>query len=172
MSPLLDLGGQSFGKYFAYFMLGYLVLSNESILQKLDKFRFPLLITVGAMSPVYIYLWGLWIMGIEISPFLLVDVFIYLYGWISILAIIGLGRHYLNFRSKASGYMSTASFPVYIFHQTWIVVVAYYVFLLTGNTALQLLLIFVISIPLTFASYELVRRIPGIRILFGIKRKT
>jgi peptidoglycan/LPS O-acetylase OafA/YrhL len=172
MSPILDIGGSSLGEYFAWFMLGYFVLSNEPVLQKLSRRRFPLLIAAIAFSVIFIYIWSAWTKGIVLLPPLLMDIYTGLYGWVFILALLGLGRRYLNFSNKASKYMAAASFPVYLFHQTWIVVVGYYILLLTGDTTLQMILIFATSIPLTFATYELARRFSWSRALFGIKENS
>jgi len=66
--------------------------------------------------------------------------------------------------------MSRASFGVYVFHQTWVVTAAYVVFQITRVPAVQMELILLLSVAATFASYEICRRIPVTRVLFGIKK--
>jgi len=169
MNPILDFGGLSVGEFFAWFMLGYLLLSSDGLIEKLDRRRIPLLLVTLVMMAFYVGMWLLQLYDIVAVPMIFFGVFARLYGWIAILAILGLGNHYLNFRNKRTDYLSAASFPVYVFHQTWIIAVAYYVLRAVDSVPLQMGLILVGSFLLTYATYELCRRIPGIRFLFGIK---
>jgi len=169
MTPILDFGGMSVGTYFAYFMLGYLLLSNDALIQKLDRRRFPLLAASGVFMILFVSGWLLQLHGMFEMPQVIMGVLQRLYGWIAILTILGLGNRYLNFRNRGFDYFSASSFPVYLFHQSWIVAVAYYVLLATDHVPVQMILILSISFVLTYATYELCRRIPGVRFLFGIK---
>jgi len=168
MSPILDFG-ESLGAYFAYFMLGYFLLANDGLIEKLDRRRIPLLLVSLGMMAFYVGMWLLLLHDIAPVPMLFFDVFARIYGWIAILAILGLGHRYLNFRNKGTDYLSASSFPVYVFHQTWIIAVAYYILQVVQSVPLQMGLILLISLALTYGSYELCRRIPGVRLLFGIK---
>jgi len=170
MSPILNFGGMSVGTYSAYFMLGYLALSCDAIIEKLDKYRFPLLfISVVCMAIHVGVSWLLQLYGIIELSQIAVQAFMMIYGWIAILAIFGLGNHYLNFRNKKTDYLSASAFPVYIFHQTWIIAVAYFTLLAINNVPLQMGVILVVSVLLTYATYEAFKRIPYVRFLFGIK---
>jgi len=57
---------------------------------------------------------------------------------------------------------------VYIIHQPILVAIAYYVVMLAIPPALQFVAIVIFSVMLTFACYEVLRRIPVVRALFGI----
>lgn len=172
MSPILDFGGLSVGKYFACFMLGYLILSNDDIIQKLDRHRYSLLSISVALMSIHIGAWLLHLHNAFELTQIIVNILSELYGWLAILTILGLGNHYLNFRNKMTNYLSASSFPVYIFHQTWIITIAYYVLIVIENVSLQMVLILSISFLFTYASYELFKRIPGISFLFGIKSRS
>ena len=169
MTPILNIGGMSIGMYFAYFMLGYLILSNDALIQKLDRHRLSLLAGSLVLMALFVGMWLLLLYDIFVLHPIAIQAFSTFYGWFAILTILGLGNRYLNFRNKRTEYLSASSFPVYIFHQTWIIVVAYYILLAVDNVALQMSLILAVSLLLTYGSYELFRRIPGIRFLFGIK---
>jgi len=171
MAPILNIGGHSVGRYFAYFILGYFVLSSDNLLEKLDRFRIPLLLTTVACSIGNVVLVYFFIHDRLQAPMFYFEILQAFYGWIAILTILGLGRHYLNFRNRITDYLSASSFAVYIFHQSWIIVVAYYVFMFTENILAQILLIIFTSFVFTYATYEICRRIPGLRFLFGIKRQ-
>ncbi|MCL2592340.1 MAG: acyltransferase family protein [Defluviitaleaceae bacterium] len=160
---VLDIGGHSFGEYFAYFMLGYFVLSNENIQQRLEKYRIILL----SISLIFMTLRGLFWYGIlNVHPL----IFTQFYAWTTILVLIGFGRKYLDIKNKFTKYMVNSSFAVYIFHQTWIIVVGYYVLQAVAIPFIQMPLILVFSVILTFISYEVCKRLKVTRWLFAIKK--
>lgn len=167
MMPMLNIGGKSLGEFFTYFMLGYFVLSNEEILKKLDKYRFYLLAIILIYMGIIALAWKF--LGNDIFKISYIYIFFKMYGWTMILLILGLGRNYLNFRNNITAYLSDAAFPIYLFHQTWLVTVAYYILLDTSNIGLQMIFIVAISFFLTYATYEICKRIPLARFLFGIK---
>ena len=162
---VLDIAGKSLGEYFVFFMLGYFLLSKENVQQKLERYRFLLFGTGLCCVIFFIPVWyDVWSFNI-----LFLDILSRFYAWIMMLALIGLGRKYLAFSSRFTGYMTHSSFAVYMFHQTWIIVSAYYVFLFTNKAPVQMALIFLFSITATFITYEICRRIKLTRFLFAIK---
>ncbi|MCL1883687.1 MAG: acyltransferase family protein [Defluviitaleaceae bacterium] len=168
LTPVLDFG-HSLGRYFGYFILGYLLLSTDVLLEKLDNYRIHLLAVATVCMIVNLVLFHMYINNNLNAPYIAHDIFQSFYGWISILAILGLGRHYCNFKNKATDYLTGASFPVYIFHQSWVIVVAYWIFMFTQNTFVQIILIISTSFILTYATYEVCKRIRGLRFLLCLK---
>lgn len=162
----INVTGYSIISYFAMFLIGYYLFAMDPVQVNLEKDWAVLLaawivLTIGVM----------WMYGIILGHY---EVFwgsspIYvLTGWTGILALMGAGRHFFDVNNTFTGYMGAASYPVYIIHQAILVVIAYYVLMLTISPALQFLAIVIISVLLTFACYEILRRIPGVRALFGI----
>jgi len=170
LTPILDIG-HSFGRYFGYFILGYMFLSADSVLEKLDKYRIPLLGIAVLCVIGNVFVFHFYINNNLNAPQIVFNIFQSFYGWIAVLAVLGLGRHYCNFRNKATAYLTAASFPVYIFHQSWVIVAAYVMFMLTENALAQIVLIIAASFVLTYATYEICKRIAGLRFLFGIRAK-
>jgi glucan biosynthesis protein C len=79
---------------------------------------------------------------------------------------------YLSFRSKVLEYCNEAVLPFYILHQTFILLVGWYI--VRWNTAIitKFLVISVISFVLIAATYELlIRRFNFIRFVFGMRPK-
>ena len=66
-------------------------------------------------------------------------------------------------------YLAEASYPVYILHQTVIVVAAFFIVRLAASEPLQWLTLLVTSVAVTFALYEVVRRFAPTRFLFGMR---
>lgn len=166
MAPILDIGGKSVGEYFALFMLGYFVLSDDTVQERLEKNRWYLFGAAAIFTLCNVAYQGI----IGIPEGIIYDILIRLLTWISILGLLGMGKHILNFRNKITDYFSKISFPVYLFHQSAIVLVAYYVFLITSNIVLQITLILCGSFILTMLMYELCKRTSITRFLFGIKK--
>lgn len=161
---VLDIGGKSLGEYFALFLLGYFVLADDDIQIRLGQLRWPLIATGTLLTIAYAFLYN----RVSVEP--LYRACLICASWISILGIMGMGRHYLNFSNRITTYFSGASFPLYIFHQSWIVLLAYYVQQSTLSNALQYIFVLLGSFVLSIISYEICKRIRVTRVLFGIKR--
>lgn len=151
---ILDIGGKSPTEYLVYFLLGYFILSDEDVVVSLDQYRFVLL--------------GLFLAGAGLTMYFN-NILIEAVAWISVLAVLGLARHYLNFSGRITSYLAQSSFGVYLFHQSWIVVTAYLIFKISDSYWVQIPLIFVTSVAFTYGTYALCRRVPVLRRMFGLK---
>jgi len=153
---IIEISGKSILEDSVYFLLGYFFLSNDNLLEKLENHCFLLL--------------GLFVLYAGFTVFILDGEFYEMASWLSILAILGTARRYLNFNGKLTGYISKSSFGIYLFHQSWIVITAFFIFKLTDNPVLQIPLIFISSIVFTFCTYEICRRIFVFRWMFGLRK--
>ncbi|MEW6270644.1 MAG: DUF2147 domain-containing protein [Thermodesulfobacteriota bacterium] len=91
-------------------------------------------------------------------------------GWCFVVAILGLGRRFLDFGNRALEYLSEAAFPVYVLHQAAIVVPGYFLLKLRLGVFAEFVLLLLVAVATTFALYELaVRRSPTLRVLFGMR---
>jgi surface polysaccharide O-acyltransferase-like enzyme len=161
-----DIGGKSVGEYFAFFLLGYFLLTQERVLGLLDRARAALPLAFAAGFALT-FLWG---MELYAYSSILSDALSELYGWVGILTLLSVARRYWNKNTKVTAYLVKSSFGVYLFHQSWIIIVAYFVFRLTQSAVLQIPLILLLSVPLTFLTYELAKRFSVTRFLFGLKK--
>lgn len=89
--------------------------------------------------------------------------------WCAIAAILGFGAKHLNRETPALRYLTLGVFPFYLVHQTLIVVMAHHLAKLGLPQPVEALILIVLTFAGCFATYELVRRIPGVRMLFGLK---
>ena len=156
-----NFGGYSIGKNLALYLIGYYVLSNDIIMEKLEK-RIKVLESVciiATITSVFMY-YTLSYYG---------DLWVNFVGWISILVLLVLGKKHFNRRTDFTEYFNQASYPVYILHQSILVVLAYYVVRLSENLLIQVTGILFGSFLLTVVAYHLLRRIPFVRNLVGIR---
>jgi surface polysaccharide O-acyltransferase-like enzyme len=92
------------------------------------------------------------------------------FTWAWLLTFLGFGRRHLSFGNKLLAWARDASYPVYILHQTVIVVIAYFVIGRSWAPWLKYGIVLVATLVISVALYELVlRRFELTRLMFGIK---
>ena len=89
--------------------------------------------------------------------------------WLWLLAFWGVGMRLLNFTNRLINYANDAVLPVYILHQTLIIIIGYYA--IQWNIPIVAKYFFVVATVFlsSLLIYEVVRRINVTRFLFGIK---
>lgn len=165
LSYVLDIGGKSIGEYFSLFMLGYFILAEEKIQNFTEENFIPFSIS-GAVLTVYTV-----INETALDKCPINRVIMALTSWICILAILGAGRRLLNFQNSFTRYMAKISFSLYLFHQTWIVLIGFYILQLPVSGAIQYTGILISSFIFSIFSYELCKRFKITRFIFGISQR-
>ena len=89
--------------------------------------------------------------------------------WFCLVAALGYGRAYLNRPLPMLSWAAEISYPFYIWHQTVIVVIAYFVVQSDVGIAPKFLVLSLTSLLVTIALCEVVRRVTPLRPLFGLK---
>ncbi len=182
-SFFLDLYPEkSIVQFFLLFMFGYFLISDDDIQQKLEDKRWWLFITFLVLTVIYLVITvpgfnspestaGISTFTLSALPSLLaIKIYENSLLWLGVLSVMGMGKHYLEFKNPKTLYLSSASFPIYIFHIAWINLFAYYIIAwIPDMMVLQVVLILALSFIFTIATIEVVKRIKGIRFLFGIK---
>lgn len=167
---ILEICGQSFGKYLSFFLLGYLILSTNTAIKLLEDKRILLTIIAIIFSTIrmsMIYTINFKNVSFEIN--FLAMAFNHFTTWVIVLAILGLGKCYLDFSNSALNYFSKASFPIYIFHQTWLVAIGYYVINVINNGLIQFSIIMILTFIASVLTYEIIGLVPITRFMFGLK---
>ncbi|HUK78762.1 MAG TPA: acyltransferase family protein [Thermoleophilia bacterium] len=157
--------------YLVFFVLGYLAVCDGSFIQGAVRYRLPALAGGVALS-IWWVLAGARLHDAQpsFSPASAALAFLgVLAAWMVIVGLLGCGKRYLDRTSPALSYLGEASYPVYILHQTVIVVVAWFIVGLAASEPLQWFALIVVSLAVTFALYEVVRRFAPTRFLFGMK---
>jgi hypothetical protein len=93
-------------------------------------------------------------------------------SWSSVIFILSLGAKYMKSQKRILTYCNEAVLPFYIFHQTVILCVGWFVIRWNMGMLPKFLVIAVISFVLIGGLYErLVRHFNWVRFLFGIRPK-
>ena len=90
--------------------------------------------------------------------------------WLAIAAAVGFAHRHLTHDSAVRRYLTTAIFPVYILHQTIIVVVAHALKPSHLYPPVEGVLLVLVTAAACFMSYEAIRRVRLLRPLFGLDR--
>lgn len=169
---LPDLFGKNPFYYLMFFGLGIVTISDSSFSERAEKWRWPI-VALGAALTIAYAATG-WLRDPLPDPSLArfaSDYSGFLGTWLVIVGMIGLGRHYLDRPSPTLSYLAEASYPLYILHQTVIVVVA------AATVALPLVwpigwaILLAVSVAATFAIYEAARRFAPTRFALGMKKR-
>lgn len=157
---------------FSAFLLGFGLAKSEVLRQRLIAARWPALgLAIAGYLGWATYAW-IYRNDTPIPPEWLRLVMRFVHptdAWCSIAAILGFGAKHLNRDAPALRYLTLGVFPFYLVHQTLIVVTAHHLAKLGLPQGLEALILVVLTFVGCFATYELVRRIPGVRLLFGLK---
>ena len=87
-----------------------------------------------------------------------------------IFAVFGFGYKYLNHPSKTLSYLSQGAYPIYIIHMIFLYLGSVLILPLEIPTIVKFILVIVFTFIGCFALYELIRRVPFLRPLFGLKK--
>jgi glucans biosynthesis protein C len=88
--------------------------------------------------------------------------------WLAIVAALGFARRHLGHDNAARRYLTTAIFPVYILHQTVIIVLAHALKPAHLDPAAEGAVIVLVTGCVCFLGYEVIRRTRLLRPLFGL----
>lgn len=170
MSILPSIGGKNIFVYGLIFIAGFTLTLDDKICNMIQKYRlYYLIITIiGSITMlIEIYTIG-WLDGFSILG-IIFSLIYYFTIWISLLAWIGYGKKYLNFNTSFLSYFSKAAFPIYIMHQTYLVIIGYFILKSVNIFSLQYISIILLTFMTCLVTYEIIKRFKLTRFLFGIK---
>jgi glucans biosynthesis protein C len=170
---LPDIAGKNPFFYLALLLMGFLYGSDPRFEAVVARLRRPALIALPVAVALYSLMAFAWGFGKEprlswaqAALALARNASL----WLALTALLGYAARGKARGSRALAYASRAAFPVYILHQTVMMLVARPILGLRLPVALQYLAIAASAFALTMLLYELVvRRFRAIRFLFGTK---
>jgi glucan biosynthesis protein C len=164
--------------YAIFFVIGYMMAADK---------RFTL--SVKRHGWICLVLWivgfggiGLLVLALGYDPypgkepfslvFVLFQIVWTITSWSAVVFVLSIGAKYLNTNNKFLVYGNEAVLPFYLFHQTIILCVGWYVIRWDMGLLIKLLIIAAVSFPLIMILYELfVRRFNIVRFFFGMRPK-
>ena len=172
-NPVMDFGDAGWPAiiYLWLIVAGFLVFSDERTQAGVRRLRWLSLALAVASTAIYLVLsfqprgltFGtpLWALALGLRG---------LGSWCWVLAALGLGMQYLTSSTPFLRYANEAVLPFYIFHQTVLLCVGYFVVQWDVPGLLRWAIILPSSFAIIMALYEfLVRRFNVMRFLFGMK---
>lgn len=156
--------------FLAFFALGYVAMFDGAFIESAERHRVVALALGIVISAVWVAT-GTWRDSLPDPSFEIVAVVLVgeMGRWLVMVGALGMGKRYLDRGSPSLAYLAPASYPLYLFHQTAIVVLAFYIVQLPLGGIAQWTVLLVAATVSTFALYEAARRLPGVRTLVGIK---
>jgi hypothetical protein len=166
-----------FFEFVLYFVIGYMLPADPRFTEGIKKLGWICLI-LGLVSfggeGYFIMELGYNYPGGEpfSLTFVLFETMMSIGRWSWIVFVLSLGAKYLNFNNKVLTYGNEAVLPFYIFHQTIILCVGWFVIPWNIGILPKYLIIVIASFALIMLLYELlVRRFNVIRFFFGMRAK-
>lgn len=153
--------------YFLIFIFGYIVISKEEYQKAIDRDKGIYLILGIVCEMILVSLNNSFSEG---------SISWYIYKFIEVSSrlilvyvLVGFGHKWLNHPSKALSYLSKAAFPVYMLHFPINTAVGYFIVKTPLGINAKAIVIILLTTIVTFAIYEVLRRIKPICFLLGIK---
>lgn len=124
LGGLFSIGGKSLAEYTYIFLVGYYIFSKDTVIGIAEKYKWIFLCVglTAAVLNVYLFIWT------DAQHALLNMAAKYISEWFMITSLLGIGKGYLDFGGKVSGYMLKRSYAFYIFHFVWVVLFQYLLF--------------------------------------------
>jgi glucan biosynthesis protein C len=157
--------------YVPMFLLGFALAGTRVPWEAIERLRWHVL-GVAVLGWVFLCVWH----GLDNANALPVSVALRRLWqavfsaqiWLAIVAVLGFARRHLRHDNAARRYLTTAVFPVYILHQTVIVVAAHALQPVQLDPLLEGVVLVLITVVLCFLGYEAIRRVRWLRPLLGL----
>jgi glucans biosynthesis protein C len=157
--------------YFGVFLLGFALAGSRAPWVAAERLRWlSLAMAVLGWVGLNAY-FGIYSDDAAVPPENLRLIMRAVYGaeqWVAIAAVLGFAHRHLCFDSALRRYLTAAIFPVYILHQTVIVVVAHALQPAHLYPPVEAFLLVMVTVATCFLGYEAVRRLRWVRPLFGL----
>ncbi len=165
-----------FFSYFWIFLYGFALIKDENFIRRMKDNMNGFLITGVIASAAGLYMFyggGISLFGSEQSEFGIAagikSLITALSAFSWVMFFLGLAAKKLNLNSRISTTANSAILPVYILHQTIIILAGYFILPMQLNITAKFILLSAVSIPLSYAGYLIIRKSSILRFMFGMK---
>ena len=172
-----ELTWADFFEFVVFFVIGYILPADTRFTESVKKHGWICLVLgiAGFVGE------GFFVLGLGYNypggepfslTFVLFETVMSIGRWSWIVFVLSLGAKYLNFNNRVLAYGNEAVLPFYIFHQTIILCVGWFVIRWNIGILPKFVIIAVVSFALILILYELlVRPFNVVRFLFGMRLK-
>lgn len=148
------------------FLTGFLLALRDDVWTRFERMRWTALAIAAASLPALIYLSR----PIDQPPSTPANLAFAIYQWATICAVLGFGSRSLRGADgPALRYLTDAVFPCYLAHQTLLVIAAHVTKPWGLPAGVEAALLATFTLGGSLLVYEIVRRIPWIRPLWGLR---
>ncbi len=157
--------------YGAAFLFGFILAGTRAPWVYIQRARWVTLgLAVLGWAAICAYI-GAYRDDAAVPPIVLRVAMSVVYGaeqWLAIAAVLGFARRHLNRDNSARRYLTTAIFPVYILHQTVIILAAHALKPSHIQPLIEGPLLVAVTAAASFLGYEVIRRLRFLRPFFGL----
>ncbi len=147
--------------YFSMFLIGVFFASTPAMWACLGVWRWPALM-------IAVCFWAL-LVGVQPGG-LAEHAVVAIFQWSALVAAFGFAQRLLNFEHPLRQHLTEAVFPVYIFHQTLIIVLSQLVLPLGWHPVFEGPVLVLATLALSYMGYQGVLRVPVLQPWFGLRR--
>jgi glucan biosynthesis protein C len=168
-----SFGGWSPLTYLVFFIIGFIVASDDAFARAFERYRGAWLIMGTLVSIIGLILTETGILNPLPRPVTLpIEAALRaLNSWFWLMAIMGLGHRHLSFSRPALTHLNRTVLPFYILHQPVIVIIAFFLVGWAAPVPVKYIVLAILSFVVIMTLYEgAVRRIGVLRFLFGMKK--
>lgn len=149
--------------YWTVFLIGAVFATNNTLWARLTRWRWPALgLAVSS--------WAMLVWLHPVKP--LEHAATASYQWCALVAAFGFANMHLNRDSRLRGHLTEVVFPVYVLHQTIMIVASQLILPLRITPVIEGPLLVLATFTLSYGGYLLIRRINILRPWFGLKKNT
>ena len=167
---LPDIAGKNPFTFGLYYVIGFFIASNEASWKAIARFKWLSAALVAVSAALFLLFQNLPYGTGDFSwQSIVFGLIRNLYGWSALLTLLAFARVFLNRGGRVLEYLSQAAFPIYVLHQSVLMVVAYFVVPWDMSAGAKFWLILFGALIASYALYEVFRRIPPLRVVLGVK---
>jgi glucan biosynthesis protein C len=158
-----------------FFTYGYLIYAQLDVEAAVKRHEVPALgIGIACSIIMFLLYYGGLLEPLESNPtysarYIFYQIFRSINTWTWLVYFLSLGMRSLKFTNPFVKYANEAVMPFYVFHQTIILIIGFFVISWHAGIPLKFLLISTTSFGITMGLYEFVKRTALTRFLFGMR---
>ncbi|MGD7023681.1 acyltransferase family protein [Rossellomorea vietnamensis] len=168
----VHLGGWDLLVYLVLFLAGYYIFSSDQLLSLLKK-TFPVHLILGLTTTISYALWFMLDFPERGSMAFILFTSLAVIGSLNIILFFYyMADRYLSFSNKLLRYTSEAALPFFILHQPVIVITGFWIKDWSWPMSLKFIFLTVVSfLIIAFIYHFVIRTLPILRIIFGLRGK-